>query len=134
MRNPSSDNALIGTDTTDDEALVTIVDSLSIINWKRAHISIGISGGSVIAFDQFVLAGRIKRGTGDWLSIQAAWGTTQEGGLILLSPVVLETLAHGASSFTIVDIEGFEEIRTQSAQAGVTAAAVTRTLAITRMA
>jgi len=134
MRNPSSDNALIGTDTASAETLTTVVDSLNTTNMKRVHIAIGISGGSVIAFDQFVLSGRIKRGTGSWLSLQSAWGTTEEDAFLLKSPGALESLAHDASSYAVVDIWGFEEIRVQSAQAGVTASAVTRTLAITKMA
>ncbi len=131
--NPSEENAFSGTDTTDSETINTVVGSFNVLGKKRVLIDIGISGGSVIAFDAFALQGRVRLGTGSWLSIQAAWGTTEEGGLVLLSPVALESLAHGASSFAVVDIEGFEEIRVQSAQAGVTASAVTRTLSFTIM-
>lgn len=131
LHNPNSDNAFTGSDTTDDEVLNTIVGSFKTLGQKRVHISIGTSGGSVIAFDQFALQGRIRVGQGSWLSLQAAWGASEEDAKLILSPVVLETLAHGASSFAVVDIEGFEEIRCQSAQVGVTASAVTRALTIT---
>lgn len=134
LKNLNSDNALTGSDTTTSETINTIVGSLKTIGVKRVHIAIGISGGTVIAFDQFALQGRIRVGQGSWLSIQTAWGTTEEDTLILRSPVALETLAHGASSFAIVDIEGFEEIRVQSAQAASTASAVTRALTITVIA
>lgn len=130
LNNPSEENSVTFSDTTDDEVLNTIGGSFNVLGKKRVLISIGISGGSVIAFDQFALQGRVELGVGSWLAIQAAWGTTEEDAKLVLSPVVLETLAHGASSFALVHIEGFEEIRCQSAQAGVTASAVTRALTI----
>ncbi len=130
LNNPSEENSVTFSDTTDSEVLNTIGGSFKTLGKKRVLISIGLSGGSAIAFDAFALQGRVEVGVGSWLSLQAAWGTGEEDAKLILSPVVLETLAHDASSFAVVDIEGFEEIRCQSAQAGVTASAVTRALTI----
>lgn len=128
LNNPSEENAVTFSDETTNEVLNTIGGSFNTLGKKRIHIAIGLSGGTAIAFDQFALQGRIELGTGSWLSLQAAWGTTEEDGKLVLSPVALETLAHAASSFAVVEIEGFEEIRCQSAQAASTASAVTRAL------
>lgn len=128
LSNPSEENAVTFSSDTDDEVLNTVGGSFNTLGKKRVHIAIGLSGGSAIAFDQFALQGRIELGVGSWLSLQSAWGTTEEDAKLILSPVALESLAHAASSFAVVDIEGFEEIRCQSAQAGVTASDVTRAL------
>lgn len=120
-------------DTTvdpDSQVLNAIGDSLKTSNKRRALLTIGTSGGSVIAFDQFTIEGRIEEGSGDWLTIQAAWGTGEEDNILLLSPTDLATLAHGDTEWALLDIGGFAEIRCQSAQVGATAAAVTRTLKI----
>ncbi len=133
LGNPDATGLFATSDTTvdpDSQVLNAIGDSLKTIGKRRALLTIGTSDGSVIAFDQFTIEGRIEEGAGDWLTIQAAWGTTEEDNILLLSPVVLETLAHGASSWALLDIGGFAEVRCQSAQVGATAAAVTRTLKI----
>jgi len=133
LKNPDTTGLFETSDTTvdpDSQVLNQIGDSLQTIGKRRALLTVGTAGGSVVAFDQFRVEGRIDPGTGDWLPIQAAWGTGEEDDILLLSPVVLETLAHGASSWALLDIGGFAEIRCQSAQVGATAAAVTRTLKI----
>ncbi len=130
LDNPDETGLFETADTDDSEVLNQIGDSLQSVGKRRALLTIGTSGGSVIAFDQFTIEGRIEAGSGDWITIQAAWGTGEEDNILLLSPVVLETLAHGASSWALLDIGGFAELRCQAAQAGVTASAVTRTLKI----
>ena len=133
LKNPDTTGLFETSDTTvdpDSQVLNAIGDSLQTVGKRRALLTIGTSGGSVIAFDQFTIEGRIVAGSGDWLTIQAAWGTTEEDNILLLSPTALEDLAHGASSWALLDIGGFAEIRCQSAQVGATAAAVTRTLKI----
>lgn len=130
LNNPDETGLFETDDTTDNEVLNQIGDSVQTVGKRRTLLTIGLSGGSVIAFDQFTIEGRIEAGTGDWLTIQAAWGTGEEDNILLLSPTNLAVLAHGASSWALLDIGGFAEIRCQSAQAGVTGSAVTRTLKI----
>lgn len=130
LSNPDETGLFETSDTTQNEVLNQIGDSVKTIRKRRALLTIGIAGGSVIALDQFTLEGRIEVGSGDWLTLQAAWGTGAEDSVLLQSPTDLENLAHGDTEWALLDIGGFAEIRCQSAQAGVTAVAVTRTLKI----
>lgn len=128
--NPDSVGLFATSDTTQNEVLNQIGDSSRTNGKRRATVQIGIAGGSVIALDQFTLEGRVEVGTGSWLTLKAAWGAAAEDSVLLVSPTNLAALAHGATEWALVDVGGLAEVRCQSAMAGVTAAAVTRTLKI----
>lgn len=133
LKNPDSDGLFSTSDTTvdpDSQVLNAIGDSLQTLGKRRALLTIGTSGGSDVDFDQFTIEGCIVVGSGDWLTIQAAWGTGAEDNILLLSPTDLATLARGDTEWALLDIGGFAEIRCQSAQVGATASAVTRELNI----
>lgn len=121
-----SQGQLTITDTTTDVTLTDIgaTASVQVRGLKRLLVSFGLSGGSVIAVDQFAILGSVDQGVS--FQILRSVFTSLTG--ILLEGDDLASTAHGATDIAIIDVEGLDEIKFQSAQAGVTAVAVTRTL------
>lgn len=119
---------------TADQDLETLVIVGSIINiWptdaKLSELSIQVAsaGGSVIAFDQFELQIQAADGA-TWETYLSDWSSLIADTLIWKSGT-LNTLAHGTDLSAIVRILGpVHAIRFMSAQAGVTASAVTVTI------
>lgn len=121
----------IDTDTTQDEALNVIGLNHYLLKNRIGKVTMRIatSGGSVIAFDQFAVQMMFVEG-GAWETVAIAFGApaTDVNGVVVFTPDNLEGLAHGASGVLIIDASAVWAVRFQSAQAGVTAAAVTRTI------
>lgn len=120
-------------DTTDSE-VINVINNDSFLCKHRVGqvwVNVDLSGGSVIAFDQFDIQGLFTV-NGTWITLAAAFGTpaTHENAFILLSPDALDALAHGASGIVMFDASGLWAFRLRSAQAGVTAAAVTRAIEV----
>lgn len=116
------------TDTTVDEA-INVVNSAHLLlkhRVSRLGIRVGLAGGSIIAFDQLDIQGLFDP-NGTWHTLAAAFGVA-ENGFTVFTPDVLETLAHGANGVVVVDASSLWAARVRTAQAGVTASPVTRTL------
>lgn len=132
LANP--DNNAYFTTTGDSTAttLETIGDSVKTRGREKGTVKIGLSGGSVIAIDQFELQGRVVEGSGTWMTFASTWGTANENRVKLNSPTDLAATPHGSANAraALVDFSGWAEVRAQAAQAAVTASAVTRTLEI----
>ena len=125
---PDGNGLFETSDTTDDEALTQIGDSMRTKGRRFMVLEIGTAGGSVIAFDQFELQARIKQGVGVWHTLVDAWLGGNLSEVLLFNTADLKTMAHGATEAAILAVGGWEEVRALSAQAGVTGVAVTRTL------
>lgn len=119
------------TDTTVSEVINVIGLTHFILN-PRVHRLFGriaTAGGSVIAFDQLDIQVMVSKG-GTWKTIISDF-TAGAGGFKLFNvPSSLQTLAHGADGLFILNTSGAHAIRFRSAQAGVTASPVTRTLEV----
>lgn len=112
------------TDTTDDELLTDIgSNSLQVRDYDWAMMQVGLSGGSVIDFDQFVMLAEAKDST-VFSTLLAAWTVVNTGPFVYGEN--LATLPHGSTRFVILDLRGLDEIKFQSAQAAATASVVTR--------
>lgn len=123
-------NAVIS-DTTVDEALNVIGGEQFILGGDVDQVAmcIATSGGTAIALDQFVIEGQVTGG-GAWTLLKDTFTAGAVDAFMVLVTVKLDTLAHGTSGFAYIHTGGLWAIRFKSAQAGVTAVAVTRTLEI----
>ncbi len=120
-------NVIDASDTTDSELLTQIgADDYLVGTAKRCMVRVNLSGGSVIAFDQFAVKTTLFP-AGDEVVLFNPDGTPV--GLYLHGDD-LTALAHGSSGFLLMDCEGLYSLSFWSAQAGVTAVAVTRALQI----
>lgn len=121
----------IDSDTTDDEVLNVIGLNHYLLKNRIGKVTVRIatSGGSVIAFDQFVVSMMFVE-DGAWEEVAIAFGTpaSHVNGVVIFTPDDLASLAHGASGVLIIDASAVWAVRFLSAQAGVTAAVVTRTI------
>lgn len=109
---------------------VLSADSVKVRGRGVATIVMGSVGGSAVGIDQLVLEGRVVEGVGTWVQFLAAWGGANENNVLLNDPEDISNTAHGAGNERAaqVDFSGWAEVRALTAQASVTALAVTRTL------
>lgn len=119
------------TDTTSSESINVINSDNVILEGKigQCAVGVGLSGGSVIAFDQFDIQGLFTTG-GTWVTLRSAFVANASDEFIPIVTAILNTLAHGANAAFIVNTKGLFAIRFRSAQAGVTASPVTRLIEI----
>lgn len=122
---PDGNGNLSITDTTDDEVLNDIgSDTIDCRAYGKMTVQVGLSGGSVIAFDQFEFVGETNN-SGVFSQLVTVW-TTPVGPFEYGDD--LKTLPHGSTRFAVIDLSAIDEIKFRSAQAGVTASVVTRLL------
>ena len=116
------------TKAMDLETLVDIgaVPAVKVRDLNRVSLSLGSAGGSTIALDQFVFLGSVDAGV-TFQEIRTAWATPAGA---FLDGGNLASLPHATIRMAILDVSGLDQIKFQSAQAGVTASAVTITLTL----
>lgn len=82
------------------------------------------SGGSEINLDQFVMQGRWHKDA-DWIIINAAAFETKSDVIVIPAASDMDALAHGTNLSCCIRFGPYPQVRFLSAQAGVTASAVT---------
>lgn len=131
--NVFSDNYSMGgtvSDTTTSTDLTVIGLTHFVLKRQCTRFSFNIktSGGEPIDLSGFELEIQTIE-DGDWVSIQSAWGTTDdESGFVIHTTDVLETLIHNTRGYAILGPLGIWALRFKSKLATVPSGAVTRDL------
>lgn len=108
------------------ETLATIHEVFNAHRYSEMAFELSSAGGSSVALDQFEL--QIKpHASAAYDTYISDWSSTIADKLISKT-ATLNTLSHGTVETAVVKIPPCYSIRFQSAQAGVTASAVTITL------